>query len=433
MNVHLKEVGIELEEPSKGPELYDFVVRELRRIFAGRQIIRWAITKVDQKHLNLVATVVDAFPSIPYEILELPTAGDRSPFAVIELVPTGVGASIGGYAGDAAPTARLLASVADTVITHPNVLNAADFYGGIENTLYVEGFTLDHFVLGHIALSPKRSNRIGLVVDDAEHGELDRIFKAADAVRSVYGIDIVGYSLVKGGIGGVAQKTSQGTYDGYVKNPKGLLKAAENLISRGASAIAIISNISGVSEEEILENYRGISPHPMGGVEATISRLVSSYFSVPAAHAPILNGHAEETAANKFACDPRAAAEVISRTALPCVLLGLSKAPTVIKLSEASLRQAFSTHVLTIGNVRAIVVPSSAMGGLPVLACEKLGIPIISVVENCTVLDVTGDKLGITNEIRASNYLEAAGIVTALKAGIDWRALRRPIGELKQV
>lgn len=433
MNVHLKEVGIELKEPFDGSELYDLVVRELKSIFAGQQIIRWAITKVDQKHLNLVATVVDAFPEIPYEILELPTGGDRSPFAVIQLVPTGVGASIGGYAGDAAPTARLLASVADTAITHPNVLNGADFYGGLENTLYVEGFALDHFVLGHIALSPKRSNRIGLVIDDADPGELDRIFRATDAVRSVYGIDIVGYSLVTGGIGGVAEKTSQGTYDGYVRNPKGLLKAAEHVISRGASAIAIISNISGVSEEEVLKNYRGISPHPMGGVEAAISRLVSSYFSVPAAHAPILAGHAGEMTAKKLVCDPRAAAEVISKTALPCVLLGLSKAPAVIKLSEASLRQTFSTDVLTIGNVGAIVVPSSTMGGLPALACEKLGIPIVSVGENSTVLDVTGDKLGISNEIRAANYLEAAGIVTALKAGIDWRVLRRPIAELKQI
>jgi len=38
-------------------------------------------------------------------------------------VPTGIGASIGGYAGDALPVAHGIASVVDTLITHPNVMN----------------------------------------------------------------------------------------------------------------------------------------------------------------------------------------------------------------------------------------------------------------------------------------------------------------------
>ena len=42
------------------------------------------------------------------------------------IVPTGIGASIGGYAGDALPAARLLSCVVDRLITHPNVLNGKD-------------------------------------------------------------------------------------------------------------------------------------------------------------------------------------------------------------------------------------------------------------------------------------------------------------------
>lgn len=38
------------------------------------------------------------------------------------IVPTGIGASIGGFAGDALPIARALASVVDCLISHPNVL-----------------------------------------------------------------------------------------------------------------------------------------------------------------------------------------------------------------------------------------------------------------------------------------------------------------------
>ncbi|KVH97592.1 Protein of unknown function DUF3326, partial [Cynara cardunculus var. scolymus] len=45
----------------------------------------------------------------------------KRPYTSVLIVPTGVGASIGGYAGDALPVARTLASVADCVISHPNV------------------------------------------------------------------------------------------------------------------------------------------------------------------------------------------------------------------------------------------------------------------------------------------------------------------------
>lgn len=51
-----------------------------------------------------------------------------SDYTAIMIVPTGIGASIGGYAGDALPAARLLSSVVDTLITHPNVLNGAMMY-----------------------------------------------------------------------------------------------------------------------------------------------------------------------------------------------------------------------------------------------------------------------------------------------------------------
>lgn len=44
------------------------------------------------------------------------------------VVPTGVGAEIGGYAGDALPAARALGAVVDELVTHPNVLNGATLY-----------------------------------------------------------------------------------------------------------------------------------------------------------------------------------------------------------------------------------------------------------------------------------------------------------------
>ena len=41
----------------------------------------------------------------------------------IFIVPTGIGCEVGGFAGDALPTAKLLASASGCLITHPNVMN----------------------------------------------------------------------------------------------------------------------------------------------------------------------------------------------------------------------------------------------------------------------------------------------------------------------
>ena len=60
------------------------------------------------------------------------------------IVPTGVGASIGGFAGDASPHARKFAEVSKLIV-NPNVVNAGCFSGITSNMLYVEGFSIDSF------------------------------------------------------------------------------------------------------------------------------------------------------------------------------------------------------------------------------------------------------------------------------------------------
>ena len=69
------------------------------------------------------------------------------------IVPTGIGAFVGGYAGDASTWARRFAQEA-TIIVNPNVVNAGGFSGITENMLYVEGYTLDEFFKGNISLVP---------------------------------------------------------------------------------------------------------------------------------------------------------------------------------------------------------------------------------------------------------------------------------------
>ena len=69
-------------------------------------------------------------------------------FNVLLLVPTGINAAIGGYAGDALPVARAIACIADNLITHPNVLNGASLYWSMPNVLYTEGYAIDRMAKG---------------------------------------------------------------------------------------------------------------------------------------------------------------------------------------------------------------------------------------------------------------------------------------------
>ena len=73
-----------------------------------------------------------------------------------------------------------------------------------------------------------------------------------------------------------------------------------------------------------------------------------------------------------------------------------------------------------------MVLPASALGGIPALAAHLHRIPIIAVAENSTILSVHKDAMKLDNVIAASSYAEAAGIVLSLRHGISLRSLRRP-------
>ena len=75
-----------------------------------------------------------------------------------------------------------------------------------------------------------------------------------------------------------------------------------------------------------------------------------------------------------------------------------------------------------------MVAPAGALGGAAVLACAERGVPVIA-VENPCVLSVTAEALGI-EVIPASSYSEAAGLLLALREGINPEALQRPLGRL---
>ena len=124
------------------------------------------------------------------------------PYTAVVVVPTGVGAAIGGYAGDALPVARTFAAVADRVVTHPNVMNGAQLYWPDPKLLYVEGYALDQFATGRTGLRPVTSQRVGLLLDAAIEPELRlRHLQAADACRATLGINVAAHVVTDAPLG----------------------------------------------------------------------------------------------------------------------------------------------------------------------------------------------------------------------------------------
>ncbi|MGL5876897.1 MAG: DUF3326 domain-containing protein, partial [Xenococcaceae cyanobacterium] len=249
----------------------------------------------------------------------------QPPYTVVLIVPTGVGASIGGYAGDALPVARAIASVCDRLITHPNVLNGAQLYWNLPNALYVEGYGLDKFAKSEWGLQPVHQNRIGIVFDRAIEPELRlRHLQAADATRATLGLNLTDYVLTDAPLEVELKTAASGASWGTIGNPDSLLRAAEVLIKQAkAEAIAVVARFPDDPESLALVDYRhGSGVDPLAGAEAVISHLIVRQFGIPCAHAPAL-----ETLPLDVNLSPRAAAEEIGYTFLPCVLVGLSRAP----------------------------------------------------------------------------------------------------------
>ena len=170
-------------------------------------------------------------------------------------------------------------------------------------------------------------------------------------------------------------------------------------------------------------SYReGKGVDPIAGVEAVISHLISKYLKVPCAHAPALSPI--ELNEN---LDPRAASEEIGYTFLPSVLIGLSNAPDLIELTHKN--ENITLHP---SHIESIVVPSGALGGEGVLACIERGLNIIS-VKNKNILNLGNHNLNCPKLIEVDNYFEAAGLILALRQGINLRSIKRPLNTVQEL
>ncbi|GAV65591.1 DUF3326 domain-containing protein [Cephalotus follicularis] len=342
-------------------------------------------------------------------------------YTSVMIVPTGVGAAIGGYAGDALPVARALSSVVDCLITHPNVLNAAMLYWPMPNALYVEGYALDRFAEGLWALQPVHQNKVGLVLDAGIEEELRiRHLQVADAARASLGLPVVECIVTDTPLEvekWVDPKSGQST--GRIRHPGALLRAVQTLVKQAqVNSIAVVGRFPDDDVNDNDEYRQGMGIDTLAGVEAVISHLVVKEFQIPCAHAPALSPLPLTPSLS-----PKSAAEEIGYTFLPCVLAGLSTAPQYLVKDFEPLDKG----CILASDVDSIILPRDACGGDGALAfarSRKNKPLMITVEENETVLNHVPEKLGI-EVVKVSNYWEAIGVIAAHKAGVDPYSLRR--------
>lgn len=345
---------------------------------------------------------------------------DTGKFRVVLLVPTGINATIGGHAGDAGPVARLLAGACDTLITHPNVVNGFDINEMPENALYVEGSVICRLLMGTAGLRPVRSNRVLVAID--RHEEI-AYSNAANVARACYGLDCPRIVMLDPGVRLVSTYTSTGRAAGRVDNLGAFLDAVGPYLAEcDALAVSSVIDVPPDFHQDYFDGA-GSMVNPWGGVEAIFTHALSLLCGIPSTHSPMIESEEVESA-DPGVVDPRMAAEAVSLTFLQSILKGLQRGPRI----ETDPRALESHSILTARDVSCLVIPDGCLG-LPTMAALDQGIPVIAVRD--------GEHL-MNNDLSAlpwapgqfhvvDNYLEAAGVLGAIRSGLALDSLRRPI------
>jgi len=320
---------------------------------------------------------------------------------VVMIIPTGIGCEIGGHNGDATPVAKLLASVCDRLILHPNVVNASDINEMPNNSLYVEGSILDNFLGGSINLKEVKKNKILVVYNSPLRPET---INAVSAARATLGIDAEMLEL-KVPLIMTAFFNDLGMASGTVD---GWQELVNQIMPYDFDALAIATHID--CPDEVAKRYfKNGGVNPWGGVEAMASKLIANEISLPVAHAPI---ETESMKGFNVIVDPRMSAEMVSTSFLHCVLKGLHKSPQI----------NYDREGMGIEDIDCLVSPINCVGR-PHRFCMENNVPIIAVKENRTVLN---DKMP-EEFIVVENYAEAVGVLVAIKEGISLDTIKRPL------
>jgi hypothetical protein len=326
------------------------------------------------------------------------------------IIPTGLACTLGG---DAAfnPGVKLIAQCCDRLIVNPNAVNASDINEMPDNCLYTEGSLIDRFLAGEINLRlVKGFNRILMVVN--------RPWAPANLNAAAAGIWGMGADVQVEELNTplimAARVNPDGTAGGDVLGWEALVEQVQGW---RFDALAIHTPID--CPQEVADHYwANGGVNPWGAVEAIASKLIASALDKPVAHAPV--DFLAEPLFNQIVVKRSMAPEIISNTYAFCILKGLHRAPRVDNGRDP--------RNLSNWDMDFLVTPMNCWGP-PHWACLTAGIPIIVVQENTTCLDsgVYPETVrGTGRLIFARNYLEAAGIIMSMRAGVDHRTVVLP-------
>ncbi len=427
----LKEQEIDIPPYKGGGSLLGYLGQAAVRRAGNKGIaIRFAVTESGAEGYHCELGVLSGLDDAGlvqqgsiFEFVRREVENNRE-FNAVMIVPTGIGAEIGGHAGDAAPAARLLAGACDTLITHPNVVNASDINELPENGLYIEGSVLSNLLMGTVGLERVRANRVMLVIDRHKDEQITELYvTAASAARASLGTDCPLVVEMEEPIQMLPEYSSSGRAVGRVEGLERLCEVLRR--HKGEYDAVALATLVEVPDEMLVGYFRshGEIINPWGGVEAMLTHAVTMLFGVPAAHSPMLESM-DVLSIRLGLVDPRMAAEAVSMCFLHCVLKGLHRSPRII-----TDRMVFShPGVLTAADVSCVVIPDGCLG-LPTLAALEQGIPVIAVRENRNQMRNNLEELGFApgKLFIVENYLEAAGVMTALRTGVAVSSVRRPL------
>lgn len=353
------------------------------------------------------------------------SASDDRDFNAVFLVPTGIGAEIGGHSGDSGPVGKLLAAACDTLITHPNVGNAADINELPPNSLYVEGSIIADLLMGNVELRPVRSNRIVLLMErHIDPWFMDATVNMASAARAAAGIDVREVVVLEKSFTMRSVYASSGRAAGVIEGLESVFNALDRRAGQfDAVAVASLVHVPQHYHKDYFADIEDQMVNPWGGVEAMLTHTLSRHYRVPTAHAPMMTSREVQTL-DFGPVDPRKAAEPVSCTYLFSVLKGLHRSPAICAAGKTPV----APGRIGAENIHCLIIPDGCIG-LPTLAAIAQKIPIIAVRgnRNCMKNDLAALPGAQESVFFVDNYLEATGVMTALRNGISLESLRRPI------
>lgn len=422
------EKEIEIPRPGSDEDWITTIEKEVKgRLGDNETPIRFVVSNSNEKSLHCELGVLSdgkdvPVPDIP-SIFEFRKRSYESAdeFNIALVIPTGVGCELGGHSGDAGALARLFGAACDTLITHPNVVNAADINELPENGLYVEGSVLSRLLMGTISLQKVRSNRILVVVD--EHSDpmfTELAINSVSAARASLGIYCPAVVRMKNRTIMRALSSSSGRAVGRIENLECLYEVLTKYRDQyDVVALTTLINIPEKYHSEYFKDENSNMVNPWGGVEAMLTHSLSTIFGIQTAHSPMMTS-SEVMNLNVGVVDPRKAAEAVSSTYLHCILKGLHGAPRIYNGIHSGL--------LSSSNISCIVIPDKCIG-LPILAAVQQGIAVIAVKDRCCQMNNNLQLLANLNEqiFIVENYLEALGIAMSLKAGLAINSVYRPL------